>query len=319
MNKHLVSVIIPIHNSEEYLAECIESVLKQSYENFELILVNDGSTDNSYLICKQFEKKDKRIRLLDSKHPHSGAGPTRNVGLDKATGNYIAFIDADDIVSTKYLETLINIPESGTDLATVSYANFEKELNFRTNKNTPTRNIDSAAALNALFSGELPAGPVCKLYKKALIGNLRFERYSVAEDLLFNYNYIKKCKKIRVSKCVLYGYRRNQESLTKTSFRPSRMDGLVALQKITKEENYSEMSITRLFMEAYFIIESINRHKQEAEYPDQLTECKQIIEKYRKRVLFSKASPTKQRLIAFFSLFDPILPAKIINFIRGKF
>lgn len=317
MSKQLISVIIPVHNSEKYLSECITSVLNQSFKSFELILVDDGSTDNSYSICKQFKKKDKRVKLFSSNEPHSGAGATRNVGLNKATGDYIAFIDSDDIVSNKYLEVLLNIAKNEVDLSTVTYTNFKKDISFQDNKETLIKDLSPANAIRALFAGKLPAGPVCKLYKRSLINDLRFEKYSVAEDLLFNYYYLKKCKKISTCQYALYGYRRNQDSLTNAPFSPSRMDGLLALKKIAKVENYSKASIIRLFMEAYFIMESICYHKQEAEYPDQFTECIRIIKKYRRFVFCTRLSTVKQKIISFLSFLSPTLPAKIINKIRN--
>lgn len=99
-----VSVIMPIYNAEKYLSEAIESVLNQTYTNFELLLINDASTDRSKEICRKYSKKDSRIVLLDNNSVSHGPGPTRNIGLDYATGEYIYFMDADDWIDQRLLK-----------------------------------------------------------------------------------------------------------------------------------------------------------------------------------------------------------------------
>lgn len=310
MSKELISIIVPVYNSEKYLSVCLESILSQSYENFELILINDGSTDNSLDICKSFEKKDERIRVCSIKN--SGAGGARNKGLELAKGQYIAFIDCDDIVSPDYLERLLEGMKADMDLSCVKYINFESKVSF-SEKQPNSRQVSGDQAVEDLLLGKLLAGPVCKLYKKDLLESLRFEKFSVAEDFYFNYNYLKKCSAISLSDEELYGYRKNSSSLTKSNFKLSRMDGLKALKKIAESEKHSRASVIRLFMEAYFILEILDRYKQAKEYPAQASECKNIMKKYRKTVLFSGKTPKKQRVIALLSFISPILPVKLIN------
>ena len=91
-----VSIIMPVYNAERYLREAIESVLRQTYTDFELLLINDRSTDNSGAICREYGEKDARIILLENETETHGPGPTRNIGLDHASGEYIYFMDADD-------------------------------------------------------------------------------------------------------------------------------------------------------------------------------------------------------------------------------
>lgn len=111
MNEIMISVIIPIYNTEKYLHRCIESVLNQSYKNFELLLINDGSKDRSGDICDEYAKKDNRIKVF---HKINGrVSSARNLGLDNAKGDYICFIDADDYVGERYLE--IHLPDNNED------------------------------------------------------------------------------------------------------------------------------------------------------------------------------------------------------------
>ena len=101
----LVSIIVPVYNAEKYIKNCVLSILNQDYKNIELILVNDGSKDNSYNICKQLAEKDNRIRLFNKEN--GGTSSARNYGLDNAKGEYVCFIDSDDFACPNYVTTLL--------------------------------------------------------------------------------------------------------------------------------------------------------------------------------------------------------------------
>ena len=105
--KKKISIIIPVYNVEKYLSRCLESVINQSYKNIEIIIVNDGSTDNSFDICNKYKKKDKRVILIDQNN--QGLSGARNTGLKHATGEYICFIDSDDYVEKDYVEYLYKL------------------------------------------------------------------------------------------------------------------------------------------------------------------------------------------------------------------
>ena len=107
LKKGLVSVIIPVYNVSEYLSRCLDSIINQSYNNLEIIIVDDGSTDNSYKICKKYEEMDSRIRVIHKEN--GGAASARKVGLLSSCGEYIAMIDADDWIHPQYFSILVNI------------------------------------------------------------------------------------------------------------------------------------------------------------------------------------------------------------------
>ena len=104
-NQEMISVIIPVYNSEKYLHKCIDSVLSQSYTNFEVILVNDGSTDSSGMICDEYAEKDERVRVFHK--DNGGVSTARNLGIDYATGKYVLFIDSDDYMTDDAVEKII--------------------------------------------------------------------------------------------------------------------------------------------------------------------------------------------------------------------
>jgi len=124
----MVSIIVPVYKSEKYLTACLESIFKQTYQIFELILVNDGSPDCCGEICEEWAKKDHRIRVVHKEN--GGAASARNAGLDIAQGKYIAFIDSDDTVHPQYLEHLVALIESAnSDIAMCHYDFFLKTGN----------------------------------------------------------------------------------------------------------------------------------------------------------------------------------------------
>lgn len=114
----LITVIIPVYNVKSYLSKCIESVKKQSYKNLEIILVDDGSDDGSFSICKEFSKKDSRIKLYRTEN--LGLSHARNVGLDHASGEYIVFVDSDDYIYEDMVKTMISKSENA-DLVICNY------------------------------------------------------------------------------------------------------------------------------------------------------------------------------------------------------
>ena len=112
----MISVIVPIYNVEKYLEKCIESILAQTYTDYELILVNDGSTDGCYEICQKFSKRDVRIKLINK--PNGGLSSARNVGIDNSKGDYITFVDSDDYISKYMLQELYRgLCENEADIA----------------------------------------------------------------------------------------------------------------------------------------------------------------------------------------------------------
>ena len=119
----LISIIVPVYNVEKYVAECIESIIKQTYQNLEILLIDDGSTDNSGKICDKYAEKDKRIKIIHKEN--GGVSSARNLGLDLAQGEYIAFIDSDDFVSNKYIESLYSaIEHKDAEIVLSKYSNY---------------------------------------------------------------------------------------------------------------------------------------------------------------------------------------------------
>lgn len=129
----LISIIVPIYNAEEFLGECIESILNQSYINIEIILVNDGSTDSSLNICNKYKEMDNRIKIISKSN--SGVSDTRNIGISNALGKYICFTDADDMLKNDFVKVLYT--EMVNNEVDIVFCNFEYDYNGKLIKKKP--------------------------------------------------------------------------------------------------------------------------------------------------------------------------------------
>lgn len=169
-NKKLVSVIVPIYNVADYLKECIDSIVKQTYTNIEIILVDDGSTDNSLNICKSYA--DGRICVYSKEN--GGQSSARNYGLDVAQGDYIVFVDSDDYIEENYVERLVLAISSdpSVDIAQCGYRKFGKVNQVYTH--TATIILGNDAFEDYLKNITLTSLVWDKIYKKEIIGKLRF-------------------------------------------------------------------------------------------------------------------------------------------------
>lgn len=219
MSNTLVSIIIPIYNAEETLVECIDSVLKQTYNNIEIILINDGSNDRSGLICEELKAKDDRIKLIHQKN--SGPSTARNVGVLSSKGLYLQFVDADDHIDLKMVETLLSVYENEVDLVLCGYYNNSiKSKEFIPDNEGSYTLTEFVGFFSELFKKTLIHSPGNKLYRASIIKDNDIE-FSVknkhGEDLMFNIEYLQHCKEVSLIKRPLYYYDTliNPLSLTK--------------------------------------------------------------------------------------------------------
>lgn len=208
-----ISIIIPVYKVEKYLRRCLDSVLSQTLSNWECILVDDGSPDQSGAICDDYATQDERFRVIHK--PNGGVSSARNEGLDKAQGEYLCFIDSDDWVRPQYLE---HLHQYSSDLIISGLYNVnEKGEIFRTkqfkNEFLDILKIDLDGFQRSIFSSK---GPCCKLFKNSIIQkhNLRFkEGIHASEDFLFVLSYVAYCNKIYTVQDVDYYYQYNSGSL----------------------------------------------------------------------------------------------------------
>ena len=194
-----ISIVVPVYNSEEKIIRCIESVLKQSYTNIELILVNDGSKDLSGEICERYAKLDNRIKVIHK--DNGGVSSARNLGIKISTGEYIQFIDSDDYIDPDICEKLINkMIKSNADLVVCGYKSINKDNIFYVEYEECIYEslVNLTNDFSDLYQKNFFNSIWDKLYKKEFIIELFDETISLGEDLIFNLNYLKQIRKILI-------------------------------------------------------------------------------------------------------------------------
>lgn len=214
--KDLISIIVPIYNVEKYLNKCIESIVNQTYENIEIILIDDGSNDNSGIICDEYAKKDNRIIVVHKEN--GGVSSARNKGLKIAKGEWISFVDADDWIEQTFCQTLLNkVTQEQADIALCGYNRITDNRIEKINANNQEVFLNSNEYLVKSLNPQTGFG-FChmKLIKKEVLKSISFnERIEVGEDALFNIQLSTYIKKTVFLKQPLYNYRINNQSVVK--------------------------------------------------------------------------------------------------------
>lgn len=211
--KPKISVIVPIYNTEQYLPECIDSILSQTFSDFELILVNDGSPDNSAQICEYYQKKDSRIKIV--KKQNGGLSSARNAGLEIAAGEYLVFVDSDDYIETDYLETAYTtVISTGVDLYIGGYYEVHEADGQKVSRSIKEARLYSTRDLFEKYGIHYPShwlSMACmKLFKTVIIQTekIRFDEwFNYKEDAPFVYTYLRYADSVFFDSHPVYNYR----------------------------------------------------------------------------------------------------------------
>lgn len=209
----LISVIVPVYNTDKYLRKCVDSILSQTYKNIELFLVDDGSFDNCPAICDEYAARDGRVRTMHKEN--GGIGQARNVALDRATGEYIAFVDSDDYIEEDMLEVLVKCAlEHDADLViSANYINTPFRIIPPNTVNALKILPDSASLMREYFTTDYVRGTVLNnLYKRELWNNIRFPEWRASEDNATSYKIFDLCGKSAIVPKAFYHYVQREDS-----------------------------------------------------------------------------------------------------------
>lgn len=234
----LISVIVPVYNVEKYVGKCIESIINQTYKNLEIILVDDGSSDNSGKICDGYAGIDSRIIVIHKKN--AGLSEARNSGLDKASGEYVMFVDSDDYIDIRMLEVMYKrICDDNSDICVCNFVCVdENDKNLKMDDKSNLRDdIIYKDNIFCEFIGYAHAKyivSVCKLYKMKLFNDLRFVRGKCNEDEFMANEIYHRCDKISTMQDSLYFYLKRNNSIMNSGFSIKRMDAVEAILNRTK-------------------------------------------------------------------------------------
>ena len=240
-----ISIIIPVYNVEKYLNKCLNSVIEQTYKNIEVILIDDGSTDNSGKICDEYAKNDIRIKIIHQQN--GGVSTARNNGLEHATGKYITFVDSDDYIEKEMIETMAKkIMKKNADIVICGVTDRDEENNIINQSLNKKENVfNNIEAIKEMLDEKLFYS-VCwaKLYKKELFRNIKFNsKIRIAEDMDVLYRVFYKSNKIIQIPERLYNWTSRGDSVTKGNDMSKWQDEIDVCENIIKfcEENCNEI------------------------------------------------------------------------------
>lgn len=222
-----ISVIIPAYNAEKYIEKCIQSIIKQDYRDFEIIIVNDGSTDDTKAICEKYVKLDNRIKLVNTEN--RGAGSARNTGISKASGRYISFIDADDYICEDYYTRMYEMLKEGdADIVEGHYkrvSGYDENIFTDTGEQKEYTNMEKLLVLYGDDEVEYINSVIVtnKLYRKELFNEARFPVNRIIDDEFIMYKLIYNSKKIISTPDIMYAYVQSEESVMRASFKEKRV------------------------------------------------------------------------------------------------
>ena len=216
--KELVSVIVPVFNTDDYLRECLEALKQQTYDNLEIIMINDGSTDNSGNICREFSKKDSRFILIQQEN--RGLAVSRNAGLEKASGKYVCFVDSDDLVHERYVEILYeNLVRYQADISMCNYLKFRGKTELHGDVDNICKEMFPKQMLYAITTtgpdniSEKAVVAWNKMIRMDIIKGLRFKNRLHEDEFMIN-DLILNLSSGVWTDAVLYFYRQRPESIT---------------------------------------------------------------------------------------------------------
>lgn len=300
MQRPLISVIVPVYNVEEFLNRCVDSIIRQTYQELEIILVDDGSTDNSGALCDEYVQKDSRIVVIHKEN--GGLSDARNAAIEIMKGEFVAYVDSDDYLADDYIAYMYNLLIS--ENADISACAIKTVCDYTEQLGVINEKIviyDAYEALKAiLYQGCFVPSACCKLYKKELFEDIRYPKGMYYEDMAIIYKLLDKCQKVVIGNQQKYYYYQRANSIMNESFNPKKMHRIQIVNELKKhvDNRYPELkkaTSARCFKVGLLTYQEIPYKKQYREYID--TAWKQIQE-YRWETIKNNEAGILLRLIA---------------------
>lgn len=308
----LITVIIPMYNAEAYISKCLESLITQTYRKIEILVVDDGSVDGSYNICKSYEREDNRLRVIHQEN--KGVSFARNLALSQAQGEYVVFVDADDYVGENYIRDLWEVVcITKCDLAISRYST---DINYNINKNSGLiKNFDSETAIiNMLLGNGFDSSVCCKLIKLSDAYGHEFRKDLVlAEDLTFFYEIINNCSKISFVDKVNYFYVLNKSgAISQLSY--NKIESMRIFDELIQEcknEKIEEALVSKYVSTCFHLLSLDNANNID------LSGIKNIIKKYRKKAIKGRYVAGKVKIACLISMLSFELVNRLLSLKRG--
>lgn len=249
MNNSKISVVVPVYNVMNYLKQCLDSIMQQTYTNLEIILVDDGSTDQGGSICDSYKEKDSRITVIHKRN--GGLSDARNAGLNICKGDYISFVDSDDYLSPYFYEILMGVAEKkNCDIVALkggtSFWDGEEDPILAKNKEKfSVYYSNSHDVLERMLYQEIATGAQFKVYKKEVFDNIRFPVGYLYEDVATTYKPFFNAKECAIVEADIYAYRKRRDSIIRQSFSPKKMICLDIFDQLVNDEQLKDAGLQK--------------------------------------------------------------------------
>lgn len=316
----LVSVVVPIYNVKDYLVDCINSIRNQTYMNLDIILVDDGSTDDSAQICDEMAHQDERISIIHK--DNGGLSDARNVGLKVSKGEFIIFIDSDDLISKTMIEEMVeSITENNADISACSFRTFEdsNDISFLDNLEMKTSVVEGKELVARLYRGEY--GDIAftawnKLYKKRIFieNGIEYPIGKLYEDTFTTFKLLYKAKQVALINEQLYYYRIRKGSIMNSYITKKKtIDWIDADReaplffKRVNESDLYNLSVNAFFKSEILFYKKMNEDTEKGCKEYLLNEYKRFYKEYGGTV----ALPMYKRLVYWIFMFMPNLIIKL--------
>ena len=255
----MISVIVPVYNVETYLEECLDSIQNQTYTDFEVLLVNDGSTDRSKAICERYCKENRRFHLLNQEN--QGLSAARNTGVAASRGEFIAFVDSDDMILANYLETLMHYMREDVDIVESQFTVSNEEFLAKSFKEPSILfEGNSQEAVKIFPKHVLNVNAVTKLYRRSIVEAVPYIDGVIFEDVYCGIGMLKYIRKIIKIDYKGYYYRQRQASIMHRTFTPKNLDIFTVSDKLL--EMYSDREELLPYI-ASFLVHLATMHYQD--------------------------------------------------------
>ncbi|MFJ7728161.1 glycosyltransferase family 2 protein [Neobacillus sp. NPDC097160] len=297
-----ISIIVPVYNLEQYIKKCLDSILSQTFKDFEVIIVNDGSIDNSGSICNEIAYLDNRVRVIHKKN--GGLSSARNAGIKIAKGDFLGFVDSDDYIDKDMYRVLYNLcKETNSDISICKFSREVKGKLINEQNEECKLEMDHDEAMRQLFKGVLYRFSVCnKLFKKTCFENIQFPEGRIHEDLATTYKLFSNARKSVYTNYEGYVYVKREESILTSKFHGKRMDALLGWSEILSfmGRNYPHLSKEFISCFAYGCVDIIHYILNQVENRDlrkeYLSIIQQLVRKFYIKLMLNNTLSLKYKL-----------------------
>lgn len=320
MKENLISVILPIYNVSDYLDRCMKSVINQTYKNIEIIMVDDGSTDDSALKCDEYKEKDDRIVVFHKEN--GGLSDARNYGIKRASGDYITCVDSDDFVDLDYIEYLYSlITKYNVKMSICQHKVLYSNGKVKEFGKSGEEILSSKKCLERmLYHDVIDTSAWAKLYDRNLFSNVEYPKGKLFEDIATTYKLMLQCNEIAVGYESKYNYLVRRDSIVNCSFNPKKFDLLEMTDKMADDvlKIYPDLKKAVLRRQVYARFSTLNQMLNVPNFEKERKAIIDFITKYAHDVAYDSKTPMRDRMAILLLRLNYNIYQTVWNFRKAK-